>query len=466
MTPLANTILIVDDEIDFAKGIARHITSFFADCTVHLAHSGKAALEIIDSIAPQVVLLDLNMPGIDGHTVLHDGLLKNPDISFIVLTAHGTVETAVQSIKNGAWDFLTKPVRREDLLHVLGKAFERSKLLGENKRLIRLMSQSEINRSLIGDSPMMRRLKDSIRAVAASNYTVLIQGESGTGKEITAESVHLLSSRRNKPLLTVNCPAIPEQLLESELFGHVKGAFTGATASRKGLFLEASGGTLVLDEIGDIPLSVQTKLLRILQDGEVRAVGANQTHQTDTRVIAITNQDLEKKIQQGQFREDLYYRLNVLTLHTPPLRDRREDIPLLAAHFLTQTCKEMDTQEKRLSPEAMASLCQQDWNGNVRELQNFVRRMAVFCNGDVVEPIHLPFANNTLSQQSPRHEGILPYKDAKQNLVDAFTRSYLQELLQTTGGNISEAARISGLERVSLQKILRRLHFDAAIFRK
>lgn len=456
-------ILIVDDEPDFAKGLSRHLAAAFTGIDVARAESGKEALEQAKSFAPDIMLLDLQMPDMHGLEVMQEALRRDPSLTVIILTAHGTVETAVNSLKNGAWDFLTKPVRRDDFLRCVTKARERSRLVGENRRLVSLMAETELHRKLIGNSPVMRRLKEEIQIVASSAYTVLIRGESGTGKELVAKSIHALSERRRGPLLSVNCPAIPEQLLESELFGHLKGAFTGATSSRKGLFAKSSGGTLILDEIGDIPASLQTKLLRVLQEGEVRHVGSSQPVRVDTRIIAVTNQDLEHKIHKGLFREDLFYRLNVLPLRSPALRERREDIPALAASFLAQTCLEIKTPEKTFAPAVMDALCRRDWPGNVRELQNVVRRMAVFCNGPVVEQLPLDFRDDMpvrLPEQGP-----VPYKEAKNKLVDFFTRQYVEDMLQKHGGNISETARSSGLERVSLQKILRRLDIDPTKFR-
>lgn len=460
------SVLIVDDEVDFANGLARLISAAMPDLRVMVRTSGREALGALDTDPAAVMLLDLNMPGLHGLDVLKESLNRAPDLSVVVLTAYGTVETAVTALKSGAWDFLTKPVRREDLLRSLLKGFERNLLLSENRRLRSLMAQSELGHCLTGDSPVMRRLRESLSAVAASSYTVLIRGESGTGKELAAEAVHKLSARRGRPFVGVNCPAIPEQLLESELFGHVKGAFTGATAQHKGLFVQAAGGTLVLDEIGDIPPGIQTKLLRVLQDGEVRPVGANQSMRVDTRIVAVTNRDLEAKIRDGSFREDLFYRLNVLTVRMPALREHKEDIPFLAAHFLAMTCSEMQIEAKTLSPGAAVELCRRDWPGNVRELQNFIRRVAVFSNGPVVEAAHLAFGEGGQGEPSSLCGEVKSYKDAKNALLDAFTRSYIDDVLRRTGGNISEAARVSGIERVSLQKILRRLNMDAAVFRK
>lgn len=459
-------ILIVDDEVDFARGLARMVGQAYPDLVVDVAHTGMAALALADTYNIQVMLLDMNMPGMHGMDVLSELHTRHPNIVVVVLTAYGTVETAVSAIKQGAWDFIGKPVKREDLLLTLAKALQHSSLKGENQRLKQIMASSGMERKLAGDSPAMRKLRETIAAVASSSYTVLIRGESGTGKELVAEAVHSISLRKDKPFIKVNCPAIPEPLLESELFGHVKGAFTGATSNHKGMFVQAAGGTLLLDEIGDLPMGVQAKLLRVLQDGEVRPVGSNTAARVDTRIVAATNQDLEAKIKSGEFREDLFYRLNVLTIQIPPLRERKEDISILASLFFVQSCAELGIEEKMLSPAAVAALCQHDWPGNVRELQNFIRRQAVFSAGSHSNIVNLLPEHDDLTPEQDAEDGVLSYEDAKNNLLDTFTRNYMREILSRTGGNISESARISGLERVSLQKILRRLDMKGADFRK
>ena len=460
-------ILIVDDEKDFVSGLARLIRTGLPEAEVLTSHSGMEGLQQLEQLNVGTVLLDLHMPGMDGMEFMQKALAMEPNLSIIVLTAHGTVETAVSALKGGAWDFLTKPVRKEELFSALAKGAERSRLLGENRRLREIMSRSGLERSLLGESPAMRRLKETIAAVASSNYTVLIRGESGTGKELVAESIHKLSQRATAPKLGLNCPAIPDQLLESELFGHVKGAFTGAERSHKGMFMSAARGTLILDEIGDISLPIQTKLLRVLQDGEVRPVGSSSSVKVDTRIVAITNQDLEQKIKLGTFREDLFYRLNVLTIQAPPLRERVEDIPLLAGHFMAQTCHEMQTATKYLGHDALACLCAKEWPGNVRELQNFVRRLAVFCPSNTVNLSHLRLVENSNPNSCGEIQDthLAPYKTVKSKIVEDFTRRYLDRLLKHTKGNVSEAARISGLERVSLQKIIKRLDVDMKALR-
>ncbi|HKK32619.1 MAG TPA: sigma-54 dependent transcriptional regulator, partial [Desulfomicrobiaceae bacterium] len=334
-----------------------------------------------------------------------------------------------------------------------------------NRRLKELLSGK--GPMLIGETPVMVHLRRTIETVARSDYPVLILGESGTGKELTARMIHGLSDRADRLFQAVNCPAIPEGLLESELFGHVKGAFTGADRDHKGLFVSASGGTLLLDEIGDLPMAMQVKLLRILEDGEVRPVGGSGPVPVDVRVLASTNKDLKECIRDGSFREDLYYRLNVLTIAVPSLRERGEDIPLLATYFLQQSCREMGLSPKFADPEVLAWLSQRPWSGNVRELQNVMRRLTVFCPGERLGMDVLRMAGDgaEVREAEPGAEPSMPYKDAKAAVVDSFTRRYVQSLLQDTGGNISEAARRSGLSRMALQKILSRLGMNAARFR-
>ncbi|ACV68258.1 sigma-54-dependent transcriptional regulator [Desulfohalobium retbaense] len=458
-------ILIVDDEQDFAVGLKRILERAFPDCTCLVAHDGEQALAHLSQRRIGVMLTDLRMPGMDGMTLLPKALDIDPLVSVVLLTAYGSIERAVEALKVGAYDFLTKPVDYQDLQRVVEKALERSRLLWENHRLREKVGSGASGSRLVGESAAMTRLKDHLEMVAATDYTVLVLGESGTGKELVARTVHEMSPRANQPWLTVNCPAIPDQLLESELFGHVQGAFTGANREHKGVFLTADKGTLLLDEIGDITPDIQTKLLRVLQEQEIRQVGASKSVSIDVRIVATTNQDLEDKIQDGSFREDLFYRLNVLTVRVPPLRERKEDIPLLAHAFVRQTCQEMGTDPKEIRPEAMSLLSARNWPGNVRELQNFMRKLVVFSGQGPVDH-HVVRIVDGGNSQSPEEQRILPYKEAKSQVVDDFTRSYVQAVLRETEGNVSEAARLSGLERVSLQKILRRLDIQAKDFRQ
>lgn len=460
------SILLVDDQPDFTKGLARLISSRHPGLDILQAHDGAQALTLLDEKKPDLMFTDLRMPGMGGQELLERAHTRNPLLTVVMLTAHGDVSSAVAALKAGAYDFITKPVEPDNLFLALDKALERMRLISENRRLRESVAEVETWRELIGESASVIRLKQTISAVAGSDYTVLIQGESGTGKEVVARAIHRLSGRNDGPMLSVNCPAIPEQLLESELFGHVKGAFTGAERASKGLFLAAEGGTILLDEIGDIPMNIQTKLLRVLQEREVRAVGGSETVKVDVRIIASTNQHLEEKIRDHSFREDLFYRLNVLTIQTPTLRERREDVPLLAVHFLRRTCKEMNLPEKDLTPDALGYLAGREWPGNVRELLNFMRRLVVFSPGDVIDaPTARTVDAGAGMTDAPPACTLGSYQDAKNQAVEAFTRAYVDQLLSRTKGNISEAARVSGLERASLQKILKRLGIEAQEFK-
>ncbi len=459
-------VLIVDDQRDFAAGLTRLILSQFPQLNCRFCSSAEEALEELERTDFDVLITDLRMPKISGQDLLTAALSMQPSLTVIMLTAYGTVETAVAALKEGAYDFLTKPIDQDHLFRIVGKALERSRLLQENARLREKAAECACSDLLVGESPAMRRLRKTIAAVAASDYTVLIRGESGTGKELVARSIQALSARANAPFIIVNCPSIPDTLLESELFGHVKGAFTGADRTRKGLFVAADRGTILLDEIGDIPAGVQAKLLRVLQDGEVRPVGANTTARVNLRILASTNRNLEAKITDQRFREDLYFRLNVLPIHVPPLRERTEDIPLIASHFLMNICRELASGQKEFSPEVLSYLTCRQWPGNVRELLNFVRRLAVFCTGDRIEMAHVRLVESGTSIEPDGCNPFSPYKETKQAVLAEFTRSYVRRILEHTHGNISEAARISGIERFTLQKIIKRMDIDTESFRK
>ncbi len=460
-------MLIVDDEQDFARGLARLVSGRFADVEVRTAGNGREALDELAAGPVQLMFTDLRMPEMNGMELLLRALDAVPALSVVVLTAYGTIETAVEALRAGAYDFVTKPIESEQLFRAVEKGLERSRLLEENSRLRRILSSQDGGGELIGEGPAMLRLRQTIAAVARSGYTVLIRGESGTGKELVARLVHRLGPRAGKPFLAVNCPSIPENLLESELFGHLKGAFTGADREHKGLFAAADGGSIHLDEIGDISPTIQTKLLRVLQDGEIRPVGSSRAQTVDARVIASTNQDLEAGLIAKTFREDLYYRLNVLAITLPPLRERVEDIPLLARHFLRKTCLDMDLPDKDIDPEVLGWMTARSWPGNVRELQSFVRRLTVFCPDERVDMnlVRLVEVGGCRNLAPVAAGPVGSYKAAKAEVVNAFTQSYVQALLAQTRGNVSEAARVSGLSRVALQKILARMGENAARFR-
>ncbi len=468
-----HTILIVDDEQELGAGLRDVLAAQFPGLAVTATTDPDRALAMIQNEPVSMVFTDLRMPVMDGMELLSRIKKLEPAASVVVMTAFGSIENAVEAVKHGAFDFVCKPFDYQAIFKIVQIGLERSDLIRENITLKRRISDRVSFAGFVGQSGPMRRFYDQVQAVARTGYTVLIRGESGTGKELTAKAIHALSPRKDGPLVMINCPAIPEHLLESELFGHAKGAFTGADANRPGLFEEANQGTICLDEIGDIPLSVQTKLLRVLQEGEIRAVGSTKTRKINTRVIAATNQDLERKIEEGSFRSDLFYRLNVVTIWTPTLRDIGEDIPMLANHFTQMACSEQNLPLKKLTPEAMIHLAKRPWPGNVRELQNCIRRAVLFCPEEQIGPEHLSTSTRPLATGAERPlpvslDGgpVLPYKQAKEEVMGQFSRAYLASLLGATNGNVSRAATLSTLTRAALQKIMHRYAIQADDFRK
>lgn len=457
-------ILIVDDEVDMIEGLKRILSYELEETDVTTASRPLDALDLIRREPFDLILLDIQMPGMNGLDLLREMLKADQWLTIVMMTAYGSIETAVEAIKRGAYDFLTKPLEHDVLLRTLRKGLERNRLLRENMNLQQRVCEKSAFENLVGQSLPMRRLYETIQAVARTSYTVLVRGQSGSGKELVARAIHALSSRRNRSLVSVNCPAIPEQLLESELFGHKKGAFTGADSEQRGLFDEANGSTLLLDEIGDIPVPIQTKLLRVLQEQEIKPLGVTRAHKIDARIIASTNQDLEAKIRSGTFREDLFYRLNVVTIWTPSLDQIREDIPLLISHFTRIACCELGVSPKRFSSKALEICMSRPWPGNVRELQNFVRRIVMFCPDSLIRPEDLPAVERTTmgsaaipGSNAINSEDVVPYVEAKERVVKRFTFQYVSDLLEKTNGNITRAAELSGLRRTALQKIMRRI---------
>ncbi len=462
-------ILLVDDEPDLLTGLQRSFAKRLPDTKVVTASGGKEALDFLEQEDIALVLMDIMMGETNGLEVLDSIHSIRPDLTVIMMTGYGTIELAVDAIRRGAWDFVTKPLELDLLTRMLNKGLERSRLLNENKNLRSRIDSERAMPDFIGQSPSMRQLYKTIQTSADSEYTVLIRGASGTGKEICARAIHSLSKRAEKSFVMVNCPAIPEHLLESELFGYRKGAFTGADRDHAGLFIQADGGTICLDEIGDIPVSVQIKLLRVLQEQEIKQLGAETSTKIDVRIIASTNADLESKISEGNFREDLFYRLEVLTLRMPLLQEIAEDIPLLAGHFLEKVQRELGVSGKSFSQSALERLLSHNWPGNIRELQNVIRRAVLFCKDPVIDVQHLmiesplPASEPGLSQT--RDTPIIPYKDAKDSCLATFTRQYVHTLLTKSNGNVSQAARLSHLTRAALQKIMRRYDIDGNQFR-
>jgi len=467
------TVLIVDDERDMRNLLAK-VLAKKANCEVMTCNSAEEALEQVQLEPPDAVLTDIKMPGMDGLSFLQHLQSIDPSLTTIVMTGYGTIEMAVQALKEGAYDFVEKPFDNERILRTVRRALERTKLLRENVQLQHQLCDQGVRHGFVGRSKRLTRTLELLHRVAQSNVTVLIRGESGTGKELAARALHAMSPRGKRDMITVNCPALPEHILESELFGYRKGAFTGADRDKKGLFVEADGSTLLLDEVADIPVSVQTKLLRVLQEKEVQPLGQNKTFGVNVRVIASTNQDLEAKIRQGQFREDLFYRLNVMTVTMPSLSTMVSDIPLLAQHFLDRFCEEHDRGELEFSEKALQELVRHHWQGNVRQLQNVISRAVLLSPGPLIEvddlweeeggdlsmdeSVPCPLAEQELFE--------LPYKKAKNRLVEEFSSRYLSEALEAAAGNVTVAARRCGMERQAFQRLLRKFHIDAGSFRE
>ena len=466
-------VLIVDDEPDMQTLLAKILVKK-GGYQVFQADSGEKGLEIVRSRQPAVVLTDVKMPGMDGVEFFRRLQEIDSTITTIIMTGYGTVEMAVQTLKNGVYDFFQKPFDNDQILHAVARAMERTELLREKRQFEELRRQLPENRDsfgFIGNSPRLLQVQDLLRRLAPSTMTVLIRGESGTGKELAARALHAMSNRAKRRMVTVNCPALPEHILESELFGYCKGAFTGADRDKDGLFIEADHSTILLDEIADIPVSVQTKLLRVLQEKEIQPLGQTKTYAVDVRVVASTNQDIESKIARGEFREDLFYRLNVMTVNMPNLKEMQSDIPLLIHHFLKKYRQEYDLPELEFSEKAVRLLLHRSWRGNVRELQNTINRAALLCSGSRIEVKDLmleaqsenPVEN--LASGSFDHLQHLDYAAAKEAVLTEFTETYLRSAIGRAQGNISMAAKACGMERQALQRLLRRFHISVEAFR-
>jgi DNA-binding NtrC family response regulator len=454
-----DTILVVDDESDLVQGLRRTIR-LEIDCRVLTAENGLQALDILSKEAVDVVLADVLMPHMDGLTLLERIKSLDPAVTVIIMTAYGTIEKAVDAIKKGAYDLIQKPMDEDRLIHLLRKGLELNRLVRENARLSEAISRKETAGSLVGQSRPMRAVFEKIHMLAQSDVTVLVRGDTGTGKDLAAQAIHKLGRRGHRKLITVNCPALPESILESELFGYRKGAFTHATDDRIGMFDQAGGSSIFLDEIGDLSLPVQTKLLRVMQDKEIRPLGSNLSHKVDTRILVATNRNLELKIKENRFREDLFYRLNVATLTMPPLNQIREDIPLLVAHFLDRVAIEQDKAKKTVTPEVLDYLMGRQWSGNTRQLENLIRGWYAVIPDLQISIAHLAAESPPAICPTDLIDLEKPYQELKEQAVGAFTLTYLNRLLGKTGGNVSAAAQLSGMKRQSLQKIIKRYGID------
>ncbi len=462
-------ILVVDDEKDMLMLLDRIISEDTHYETV-TENNPKKALEIFKKEDFDLVMTDLKMPGMSGINLMEKIREIRSDVSVIILTAFATIETAVEATQKGAVDYLTKPFRRERLLVTLDKAMKWQHVIRENKRLHCALDKKN-DLSIIGSTAAMATVFDRIRKAAPTNGTVLITGPTGTGKELVARAVHQNSNRRSKKLVTINCTAILENMIESELFGHVKGAFTGAATDKKGLVEAADGGTLFLDEIGDLKPGLQTRILRLLQEGEYRPVGSVVTKKADLRFIAATNKNLEQAIRENTFREDLFYRLNVIRLEIPPLKDRAEDIPLLCHHFFNKYCVLNGKTIKGIAPSAIQALTARQFPGNIRELENIIERGIIFCAGDTLTLSDLGLSSpgeNLVSGLSPwvnSKASTINFKDAKEESLRFFHEHYVRTLLKENNGNISKAAQIAGIQRQYLHRLMKDSNIAADEFR-
>jgi two-component system nitrogen regulation response regulator NtrX len=442
------SILIVDDE----PGVRTALGGVLRDegYAVEAVESGEACLERLSSEAYDLVLLDIWLPGMDGLATLTRIRERQFDAQVVIISGHGSVESAVRAIKMGAFDFVEKPLSLEKTVLVVRNALRQRRLEVEN---LALRAKVDAQHLMIGDSYAMVTLREQVAMAAPTNGRVLIFGENGTGKELVARNIHSMSHRRQNPFVEVNCAAIPEELIESELFGHVRGAFTGAVADRRGKFEGADGGTIFLDEIGDMSLKTQAKVLRVLQEQVLQAVGGSAQSRVDVRVLAATNKDLPTEIRASRFREDLYFRLNVLPIFVPPLRERAEDIPLLADHFMTMLGREYGRRPKAFDVDASVALQRYRWPGNVRELRNLVERLMIMVSADRVSSRDLTFLEQTVGPESvtsPRVP-VAPLHHAR----DEFEKEYILRVLAAQHGNVSRTAEVLGVERSNLYRKMR-----------
>ena len=446
MNPKAK-ILIVDDDAHIRRLLADRLSA--NDYSVVEAEDGSKGLAEAGEQKPDLVLLDLQMPGMDGFAVLDRMREKFPDLPVVIMTAYGSIERAVEALKRGAYDFLPKPCKPDHILLVINKALERRELMNANAFLRQEMSSQY--QMIQGSSPEMKKVMDIAHKVAPSRTTVLIQGESGTGKQLMARCIHNISDRKERPFIQVNCTVLSEHLIESDLFGHEKGAFTGAIKQKKGRFEMANSGTIFLDEIGELSPTLQAKLLHVLEYGEFQRVGGIESLRTDVRIIAATNKDLHNEVEQGRFREDLFYRLNVVNITMLPLRSRIEDIPLFIEHFLYKHARAMGKSMDGISADAMKSLTDYSWPGNIRELENVIERAAVLASGkeittDLLPPLLQERAVDEIAVGAPLEQALLQFK-----------KTYIARTLKAENNNQTQAARILDVQRTYLNRLIKEL---------
>ena len=434
-------LLLVDDEEVFLRPL--HRTLELRGYEVLPVQSAEQALETLKSEDVDLVLTDRRLPGMDGVELVRRIKADHPDLAVVVMTAYGTIESAVEAMRLGAEDYLVKPFEAAELLLVIRRAIEFQELKAANRRTLRRNQERFTFSNILARSAGMQAIFELARSVVDLDTTVLIHGETGVGKELLARSIHFSGARRDRPFLAVNCAAIPAELFESELFGSRKGAFTGATEHRRGLFQMAGGGTLLLDEIGEMPLPLQTKLLRAIEEKKVTSVGADRPVDIDVRFIATTNKDLQAEVERGAFRRDLFYRLSVMPIRVPPLRERPEDIPLLAKHFLEQATRRSKKSVRAIAPESLQALVRYPWPGNVRELENVIERAVIVSTGDTLVDIERFLA------PSGAHAAVdltLPFREAKARVVEEFERAYVSGLLEAHGGKLTAAAKHADMD--------------------
>ncbi len=448
-------ILVVDDDRNLLELVKMRLET--ADYDVTTALREEEAIEAAKNQVFDLSIVDLQLVHQDGISLMEELHLILPEMPVIILTAYGSIESAVEAMKRGAYSYLTKPFEPQDLLLQIDRALENRRLTVEINRLKGLLEERYDFANIVARSEKMKRVLEMVSQIARTESTVYIHGESGTGKELIAKAIHLASERKDKPFVAINCAALPETLMESELFGHEKGAFTGAVRTTRGLFTQAHGGTLFLDEIGDMPLSIQAKLLRALQERQFYPVGSEKPVEVDVRVIVATQKDLESQVKQGLFREDLFYRIHVIPINLPPLRERKEDIPLLVEHFLNRFSQQMKKKVKGLMPQAMQKLMLYEWPGNVRELENTVEYAVVMTQQNMVGEEWILQPKGVASEESLR-----PLKEAR----DAYEKGYLIHLLEICSGNVSRAAKLAGKYRADFYDLLKKHKLKSEDFKK
>lgn len=470
---MSGKILVIDDEKDMLV-LLKRILSEKTPHQVEVIDDSLRVEELLKKGDYDVVITDLKMPRRDGIQILQMVKEKRRDTAVIIMTAYGTIESAIEATRKGAFDYITKPFRKERILHVVEQAMKWQKLEEENSYLREKLEGKTPYPTLIGNSRAMQSLHSQIDRVAKTSATVLLTGESGTGKELVARAIHAHSPRKDEGFIPISCSTIPESIIESELFGHLRGSFTGALKDKKGLVEEADRGTLFLDEIGDLSPVLQVKLLRLIQESEYKPIGSNTIYKVDVRFIAATHQNLQEKIRSGEFREDLYYRLNVINIHLPALRERIEDIPLLARHFVKKYNLLHNKNIEKLSPEVLDYLMQRTWPGNVRELENIIERGIIMSMEnvlkleDIISPAPAPRPTSPEPVSAPHEEEIfsLPFKEAKDKLIDEFQARYISKVLARHAGNVSQAAKESGLKRQYLHRLMRDTNVSAKAYKK